>query len=795
MILLVAIAGLINFILSEILDASILMLTISILIAISLFQERKTERALGALQELTAPKATVRRDGVEIKISSEEVVPGDLLILSEGDRIPADSQLQLCTNFNVDESMLTGESVSVRKQSGDLIFCATLVTQGHGEALVISTGLNTEVGKIGAALASIQIERTHLQQEVDRIVRVVAIASTATALLVVVVYGFSRGDWLEGALAAIAASMALIPEEFPVVLTVFLAMGAWRMSQDQVIARRAPAIETLGSVTVLCVDKTGTLTLNQMNIAEINVGGELHVLSQTAPTANSQEIARYGRLASPIAPFDPMDKAFHAITNSEETMELIREYPLSDELMAMTHIWRSAHEESFIVAAKGAPEAIALLCQFTHDQHELMIRDVDDATNRGFRVLGVAKARIAGEKNLPAHPSEIAFEFLGLVHLRDPVRPGVQESVKECATAGVRTIMLTGDYPGTALSIAREIGLDYENGVITGNELDQLDDVGLAKKIKSVSIFARVVPIQKLRLIHALKLNGEIVGMTGDGVNDAPALRAADIGIAMGQRGTDVAREAAALIITDDDFSSIAHGIRQGRTIYANLQKAMSYVIAAHVPIFGMALFPIFFAGWPLVLLPAQIAFLELIIDPASSVVFESEAPDPKIMQSKPRNVNKKIINKRIVFTAILQGIAVFAHALCIYLWARHRGMSDDHVRTLSFATLMIGNVSLVLTNRSRHLSIFSTLFHRANKNVKWVLLGSTSLIVLLFNVSFMEKAFNVTSMSVPEWAVVIFAGISSIAWFEVYKFTERSVRDSYLATQPPSTGRIAPLT
>ncbi len=773
MLTLLVAAGLINFIVSELLDASVLMLTVFIVIGISLYQSSRTERALVALRDLSSPRALVVRGGVEERIPGKDVVRGDLVILSEGDRVPADGRLVSASNLSVDESMLTGESFSVYKKPDDQVFSGTLIVTGYGRAIIENTGASTELGKIGTALQGIEIERTHLQKDIDRLVRVIYVAALTAAVAVVVIYGVTRNDWVEGSLAGIAASMALIPEEFPVVLTLFLAIGAWRMSQKGVIARRAAVIETLGSATVICVDKTGTITMNQMTVQEMKINGELFVLNGDPMPDKYCAITQSARLASPVNPFDPMDKAFHAITSPEEGLELIREYPITDKLMAMSHVWEG--KDGLVVAAKGAPEAIASLCSLNDQQIEAIIRDVDDATKRGFRVLGVARAEFDRKSVLPDSPLDFQFQYLGLVHLHDPVRPGVPEAVAECARAGVRTVMITGDYPGTALSVAKEVGLNYEAGVITGPELGKLSDLELAERIKSVSVFARMVPEQKLRLIRALKLDGEVVGMTGDGVNDAPALRAADIGIAMGGRGTDVAREAASLVITDDDFTSIASGIRQGRGIFANLQKAMSYIIAVHVPLFGMALIPVLVTKWPLVLLPAQIAFLELIIDPASSIVFESEQADPDIMSRKPRDVNEKIFNKHSLGISIAQGLGVLVVVLAMYLWAINSGKSDDLVRTMSFGTLMLGNIALVLVNRSQHLSMIQTFRKRKNKTIKWVLGGGIGMLVLLVNVPLMREAFDLSYLNVTQWFLVVFAGFGSVLWFEVYKVTKQS--------------------
>ncbi len=773
MLSLLVAAGLINFFVSEILDALVLMLTVFIVVGISLYQASKTEHALEALRDLSSPRALVVRDGIEERIPGKDVVRGDLVILSEGDRVPADGRLISGSNFSVDESMLTGESLSLYKKPDDLIFSGTLVVTGYGRAVIEKTGANTELGKIGTSLREIEIERTHLQKEIDRLVRVIYIAALAAASAVVLIYGFTRHDWVEGSLAGIAASMALIPEEFPVVLTLFLAIGAWRMSQQGVIARRAAVIETLGSVTVICVDKTGTITMNQMAVHELKIDSELLVLNGDQIPDMYQEITQTAVLASPIKPFDPMDKAFHAIATLKEDWELIREYPISNKLMAMTNVWRT--NLGYVVASKGAPEAIANLCHLEGALFDAIIKDVDDATKRGFRVLGVARATAEIDYQLPESPTEFHFTYLGLVHLHDPVRPGVPAAVAECALAGVRTVMITGDYPGTALSVANEVGLNYEAGVITGPELGEMNDLQLAERIKTVSVFARMVPEQKLRLVRALKLDGEIVGMTGDGVNDAPALRAADIGIAMGGRGTDVAREAAALVITDDDFTSIAGGIRQGRGIFASLQKAMSYIIAVHVPIFGMALIPVFVTSWPLVLLPAQIAFLELIIDPASSIVFESEQVDPEIMKRKPRDVKEKMFNKHSLGLSLAQGFGVLVVVLGMYLWAIASGKNDDLVRTMTFGTLMIGNIALVLVNRSAHLSIFQTFRQRKNKTIKWVLGGGIGMLVLLVNVPIAREAFNLSVLNPTQWILVIFAGFGSVSWYEAYKLIGQS--------------------
>jgi P-type Ca2+ transporter type 2C len=792
MLLLLLGAGAVNFLLAESLDGFILMSFVVVVIGIEIYQEHRTENALAALRNLSSPRALVLRDGQRVRIPGREVVRGDHVLLAEGDRVPADATLIECVNLSVDESALTGESVPVRKAEcrldalsqamgrpgGDAtpwVFSGTLVVKGHAIALVKETGAGTELGRIGIALRTIETERTPLQREIDRLVRRIALVGLAAAAIVVVVYGFTRGQWLQGLLAGIGTAMAMLPEEFPVVLTVFLALGAWRLSQKHVLTRRSAVLETLGSATVICVDKTGTLTVNRMTVRELIVGGETYTIGAGPLPERFHGLVEFSVLASPVDPFDPMDTAFKVL--GEECLaetehlhsdwELVREYPLSERLLALSHVWRSPDGDQYVIAAKGAPEAIADLCHF--DQQRLTA-EVEAATANGQRVLGVARAYFSRREGLPPEQHDFDFEYLGLAGLHDPVRPGVAAAVAECVRAGVRTVMITGDYPGTALAIAREIGIDYAGGSIAGAELEKMSDGELARRIGSVNVFARMVPEQKLRLVRALKANGEIVGMTGDGVNDAPALRAADIGIAMGARGTDVARESAAIVITDDDFTSIVGGIRRGRGIFDNMRKAMSYIIAVHVPIAGMSLIPVFVSGWPLVLLPVQIAFLELIIDPACSVAFEAEPVDPDIMSLPPRGVGEAMFGRRILTIAFLQGASVLAAVFGVYLWSILTNHPGDAVRSLAFTTLMIGNLALILVNRSWRLSMWRSLAWRKNRTLAWILGAASMLLVVLLTVPALRTAFHFGAISWGEALVALFAGFIGVAWFEAYK-------------------------
>ena len=775
MLILLIAAGAINFLLAEILDALMLMVTVVIVIGISIYQARRTENALYALKQLTAPYATVIRDGVQQRISSNQIVVGDLLLLFEGDRVSADAELIESSTLAADESTLTGESVPVDKSNGQLVFSGTLITRGHGKAIVTSTGTNSQLGKIGKSLQEIPFERSQLQRDVDQLVRIIGVLGLITVVSVITIYGSTRDNWLEGGLAGIAAAMALIPEEFPVILTLFLAIGAWRMSQVKVIARKPSAIEALGSVTVLCVDKTGTLTENRMTVSEIQINGERYDITHQISNSEVSHALNIAALACPIRAFDPMDKAFQVLVahNPDQLRGLsLREYPVENSRLAYIHIWEIDGRK--IVAAKGAPETISRLCHLDEDKNLSLMEQVHVAADSGVRILAIAEAEIG--QVIPEDIESLTFSFVGLALLRDPVRDGVVESIQHCARAGIRTIMITGDHPSTALAIGRDIGLPHVDSCLTGAQLDRIDDAELISRIGDISVFARVVPEHKLRIVRALQKKGEIVGMTGDGVNDAPALRAADIGIAMGARGTDVAREAASLVITDDNYTSIAHGIERGRTTYANLQKAMSYVVAIHIPIFGLALLPIFSSNWPLILLPGLVAFHEVIIDPACSVVFEEESPDPKIMDEKPRGIHRRIFTRTELSLSVTQGLTVFMAIFALFLHARWSGRSDIEIRSMTFGALMVANVGLILTNRSRTLTILQTFRQRENRAVKWIVIGALTILLSLIVLPPLRLIFDLGAIGLFDWVLILFTATVGFGWYEIYKFIRQKM-------------------
>jgi len=777
--------------LGDLREAIILALSLLVILGITIFQERKTERALEALRDLSSPRALVVRDGAEKRIAGREVVRDDLLILTEGDRVPADAVVLSCNDLRVDESLLTGESLPVRKTVWDgrqetarpggddlpFIYSGTMLVQGRGVARATATGWRTEFGKIGKALESLEIDETPLQKKSIHLIRTVAFIGLSLCALVIVLYGLTRGDWLHGLLAGIALAMALLPEEIPVVLTVFLALGAWRMSKKNVLTRHMPAIETLGAATILCVDKTGTLTLNRMSVRRLCAGGEYYAVDEATPQTlprQFHELARFAVLASEIDPFDPMEQAFKALgdryldpAENKQDWSLAHEYSLSPELLALSHVWKSPATEEYVIAAKGAPEAIADLCHFAAARSAENSEQVEAMARDGLRVLGVAKAGFHSGQ-WPASQHDFDFQFLGLVGLADPVRPEVPGAIEECTKAGVKVVMITGDYPSTAAAVGRKIGLNAGNGIVTGPEIERMHEGELRRRAHAANIFARVLPEQKLNLVEAFKANGEVVAMTGDGVNAAPALKAAHIGIAMGGRGTDVARESAALVILDDNFSTIVQAIRSGRRIFDNLQKAMTFIFSIHVPIAGLALFPLIL-DWPLLLTPVHIVFLELIIDPACSIAFEAEPEEANLMERPPRDPNAPLFGTGQIVFSLFEGFISLLALLLVFGFYFYNGYGEAQARTVTFATLVVGMLGLIFVNRSRSQSLWRTL-RLPNSAVWWVVGGALSFLAVVIYIPQAREIFRFAALEWSDLIITIGVGGLAVLCLEVAK-------------------------
>ena len=786
-------ASAIYFVIGALGEALVLLGSAVITVAVAIVQEHRTERVLEALRDLSSPRALVVRGGIARRIPGREVVRGDIVVVAEGDRVPADAILLSSTDLEADESLLTGESVPVRKQArtpapapigalasderGPFVFAGTMIVRGHGEGEVFAIGSSSEIGKIGKALAEIAPEPGSLQLQVRRLVRALAAIGIGLSVLVFLLYVVMRGSWLNGLLAGITLAMSLLPEEFPLVLTIFLVMGAWRISKVNVLTRRASTIEGLGAATVLCSDKTGTLTVNRMSIAELLSTGEVFrpgSEGQEAIPAKYAPLIKFGVLASDEHPFDPMERAFNELgrrvpdfDRSRQDWTLALEYPLTAQLLAVTHVWKIPQDDSYVVSAKGAPEAISRLSRLDERAMSNVLREVDEMAARGLRVIAVASASFAGPP-WPDSPSAFGFAFLGLVGLADPLRPGVRESVNECRDAGIRVVMITGDYPATAKAIAEEAGLEIADGVVTGAELAKMSDAELRERVKRVRVFARTLPEQKLRLVNALKANGEIVAMTGDGVNDAPSLKAAHIGIAMGGRGTDVAREASAIVLLDDDFTSIVKAVRLGRRIHDNLRKAMNFLLAVHVPIAGLSLLPIVF-NWPLLLMPLHIAFLELIIDPVVSIVFEAEVEERDLMQRPPRSVQTPLFSPTTIGLSIVQGGWVLILTTGVLVEAHWRGMAEPRARALTFASLVLCNIVLIFANRSFSSSIVST-FLRPNLAL-WLALATTAiLLAITLMVPSVSALFAFAPLSASDLARLPVVALAAIGFFVLLK-------------------------
>jgi len=788
--LLLIACGIVYLLLGDAREAVMLLGFVFVVMALTLFQERKAERALEALRDLSSPRALVIRGSEQKRIPGRAVVCGDVIVLSEGDRVPADAVVVSCTSLAVDESLLSGESATVGKASAPsdvaqmgrpggedspFVFSGTLVVQGKGVARVLATGGRTEIGRIGRALAVLEEEPTRTQRDTATVVKRIAWVGLALAASVAVAYGATRGDWLNGLLVGITLAMAILPEELPVVLTVFLGLGAWRISKRQVLTRRVPAVELLGATTVLCVDKTGTLTQNRMTLTSLcaaNAIYELPGLASELPE-HFHALLEFSVLASHRDPFDPTEQAIRAAglellaatEHLHQDWALVEEYPLSRELLAMSRVWCSPDSYDYVVAAKGAPEAIVDLCHLNAVEGDVVRQQVDHLARKGLRVLGIAKAAFC-QKQLPAIQHEFEFEFLGLVGLVDPVRAAVPGAIREAVEAGIRVVMITGDYPQTALNIAHRIGLSSDDTVITGMELDMLDEGQLQQRLRRANVFCRVVPEQKLRLVNAFKANGEVVAMTGDGVNDAPALKAAHIGIAMGGRGTDVAREAAALVLLDDDFSSIVEAIKLGRRIFNNLRNAVAFLVSVHVPIVGLSMVPVIL-GWPLILMPIHILFLQLIIDPACSLVFEAEPEEADIMRRPPRAAEVSLFEPALLLRSAAQGLILLAVLLGIFTVALHSGQGAEQARAQAFTSLIVASLGLIFANRSWPGSVLGALRVR-NVALWWVATGALAFLMLALNVPILREAFRFAPLRGHDLAVPVAVGLFTFVVFRV---------------------------
>lgn len=786
MFLLLIAAAAIYFILGEPRDGIVMLVFVVGIISIDIIQEWKTDKTLKALKDLSAPHIGVIRDGVEKTINSAELVPGDLMLIAEGVKIPADGTVEKANDLRVDESSLTGEPEGVWKVASgqedtdngdywrrDYCYAGTLVTQGSAVVRVEKTGPNTVYGKIGRDVVEAPDRPTPLEKQTGKLVKLCAgIAAMLFALLCVITYlnlpEMALKDRIVGSvLSGITLAMAMIPEEFPVILTVFLSMGAWRLAKKQSLVRRLPSVETLGAVSVLCVDKTGTITMNKMAVREAwPVDGE------------PEHLCRIMGMACETKAYDPMEKAILAYCESrniskEELFagELVLEYPFTNESRMMGHVWKD--QTGTVVTAKGSPESILGISGMGEQERTAIQRKALAMSKAGLRVIAVGEMRVGKGEPVPGTLQECVLRFLGLIGLADPPRESVKEDIRKCVRAGIRVVMITGDNGDTAASIARQVGMPGCGKVITGDELSGMTDDELRERVRHVSIFSRVVPEHKMRIVKAFKENGEVVAMTGDGVNDAPALKYADIGISMGKRGSEVSREAADLVLLDDNFSTIVDTVRDGRRIFDNIQKAVGYVFAIHIPIAlaSLAAPVLGLTGTLLMLLPLHIVLLELVIDPTCSVVLERQPAEKNVMERPPRGREEKILNRGMLAKSILQGLMIFAASFgAYYVFITNDPMNPALARTMGLAILLLSNLLLVQVNSSSVDGVFISFRRLIRDRVVRLVSAGTVIVLLLMIYTPLRGFLKLYPLSFMH--LLLAAGIAVIAtlWYDLVK-------------------------
>jgi len=786
MFLLLVACGALYLVLGNRQEALMLLGFVFVVMGITFVQQHRTERSLEALRDLSSPLALVLRGGQTQKIPANELVCGDTVLLAEGDRVPADLELTRTTNLAIDESLLTGESVPVQKQASAEVaapaYSGTLVTQGSGQGRVVATGERSALGRIGRSLQSIASEITPIQRETIGVVKTVTVAGLALAVSLALAYGLLRGDWLGGLLAGLTLAMAILPEELLVILTLFLSLGAWRLSRQKVLARSIPAVELLGATTVLCVDKTGTLTANRMAVRQLQSGSAIYDSLQdgAAPLPEAlHSVLEYAVLASHRRAYDPMETAIvgagaQLLAHTEHLhvdWSLVEDYPLSPDLLAMSRVWQSPDLKDYVIAAKGAPEAVVDLCHLPSAERTHIAQQVAAMAAKGMRVLGVASA-VFSASPLPGNQHDFDFVFLGLVGLEDPLRPDVPQAITSCQAAGIRVVMMTGDHPATAVAIARQAGLATNVPPMTGQELADLSDAALLDRLATTQVFCRVQPAQKLRLVQAFRARGDIVAMTGDGVNDAPALKAAHIGVAMGARGTEVARQAADLVLLNDDFASIVTAVRYGRRVFANLRKAIVFAVGVHVPIVGLSLVPVLL-GWPMLLMPVHIVFLQLIIDPACSVVFEAEPLEADAMTEPPRRADAHLFDRTILTRGLWQGGGLLAILLGVYSGTRWVAKSDDMARAMVFAVLVLANLGLIYANRNWTRPSWRGGETR-NRYFAWISAATVLLLSCVLGISPVSRLFAFEQPT--PWMLLSAVGLAvlGLMWFEGVKWALR---------------------
>jgi P-type Ca2+ transporter type 2C len=762
-------------------DGIFLAASIVLVSAISLYQDSRSRVALEKLKSLSQPFSKVIRNSKIIEINSDELVVGDKLIVEEGIAIAADGVIIQSNDFSVDESILTGESLPVYKdplKSDNLIFRGTTVSSGLAVATVTLIGNNTRFGKISRRIESIAEEKSPLEKQIGNFVKKMVVTGIVIFLLVWMINFLRSEQILDSLLKALTLAMSILPEEIPVAFTTFMALGTWRLMKIGVIVKQMKTVETLGSATVICIDKTGTITENRMQLAKLFTFSTGKISDPSEMSAEQAELIRIAMWASEPLPFDPMEKVLHrAYSENFECDErvsyrIVHEYPLNGKPPMMTHVFQNK-EGKRIIAAKGAPEALIAVSDLTVDEKDSITNAVLKMASEGYRLLGVGESDFRGD-NFPANQQDFRFQFKGIVAFYDPPKKNIIQVLENFYKAGITVKIVTGDNAVTTASIAKQIRFkDFEKS-ISGEELTKLDENEAREKVKETRIFTRMFPEAKLKIINALKESGEIVAMTGDGVNDAPALRAAHIGIAMGKKGTEIAKQAASLVLSDDDLSRMVDAVAMGRKIYSNLKKAIQYIISIHIPIILTVFIPLALAWiYPNIFSPVHVIFLELIMGPTCSIIYENEPIEPDTMLRKPRPFTTTFFNWKELGTSIIQGLAITAGTLFMYHYSVDMGLNEKSTRTMVFTTLIAANIFLTLENRSFFYSAISTLKYK--NNLVLLMIGITILLlgIMLF-VGPVTRFFEFESISFSQLLTCIATGFVSVFWFEIVKWIRR---------------------
>jgi len=783
MFLLLLLATSIYFITGEYSNGIFMLAAILLVSTISLYQESKSRNAIEELKKLSQPKSKVIRNGEIIEIPSEEIVLGDLIQTEEGTFVPADGIIIQSNDFSVNESILTGESLSVfknEKSENNQVFQGTIAASGLAICEVTAIGNQTQLGKIGKSIESIVEEKTPLQLQIGNFVKKLSLIGLLFFGIVWAINFYNSGLFLDSLLKALTLAMSIIPEEIPVAFTTFMALGSWRLMKMGIIVKHTKTVETLGSATVICTDKTGTITENKMSLAQLFTLSNNKINANFNEKLNEQELEllSISMWASEPIPFDGMEIALHEaysklkITDERPNFKLVHEYPLSGKPPMMTHIFEN-QKATRIIAVKGAPEAIIASCKLSKEEIQKINTAIESMSKEGFRVLGVGVSEFSG-KEFPKTQQEFLFDFKGLVAFYDPPKENIKTVLDTFYNAGIQVKIVTGDNAATTSTIAKQIGFRNPENTLNGGELMTMDEATLKEKVMQTTIFTRMFPEAKLKIIEALKANNQIVAMTGDGVNDGPALKSAHIGIAMGKKGTEIAKQAANLILIDDDLSKMTDAIAMGRKIYINLKKAIQYIISIHIPIVLIVFIPLVL-GWiyPNIFSPVHIIFLEIIMGPTCSIIYENEPMESNLMLQKPRPLTNTFFNLKEITISIIQGLIITLGLLLIYQYCVQENCSESVTRTVVFLTLIASNIFLTLANRSFYYSIFTTI--RYKNNLVLIIIGATILLTgLLLLVPVFSKFFMFESITTAQIGLSILVGFVSVFWIEILKAFKR---------------------